>query len=255
MHKKAIFWNLIWAFKWIANTSAHSTFKEKCKTESTQPPFHWFSHVMHFLFNWMIYITVKPSVNFTIEYIIDDFLQWGLKLRIKKLLVFSLGKFKSSDIEDQIPESTAGLYWFFFCSCSEFAHRYELFKWNPSTDKKISRPEETIAIIHPDLLCNADHSHPFIFSLVFPFRFWCALNSCLLQYLPCLSAQHILIATAKISDDPWFTGSSEMRCLLLTGYFTLWNIFYTSQTCFAPLFSPVRQLCLLDKGSSPAAVN
>lgn len=113
MHKKAIFWNLIWAFKWIANTSAHSTSKEKCKTESTQPPFHWFSHVMHFLFNWMIYITVKASVNFTIEYIIDDFLQWGLKLRIKKLLVFSLGKFKSSDIEDQIPESTAGLYWFF----------------------------------------------------------------------------------------------------------------------------------------------
>lgn len=33
MHKKAIFWNFISAFKWIANTSAHSTFKEKCKTE------------------------------------------------------------------------------------------------------------------------------------------------------------------------------------------------------------------------------
>lgn len=118
----------------------------------------------------MIYVTVKPSVNFTIEYIIDGFLQWGLKIRIKKLLVFSLGKFKSSDIEDQIPESIADLYRFFFYNCSEFALRYELFKWNSSTDKNISRPEEIIAIIQPVLLCNADQSHPFIFSLVFPFR-------------------------------------------------------------------------------------
>lgn len=109
-------------------------------------------------------------MNFTIEYIIDGFLQWGLKIRIKKLLVFSLGKFKSSDIEDQIPESIADLYRFFFYNCSEFALRYELFKWNSSTDKNISRPEEIIAIIQPVLLCNADHSHPFIFSLVFPFR-------------------------------------------------------------------------------------
>lgn len=70
---------------------------------------------MQVLFNQMIYITMKPSVNFTIEYIIDDCLQWGLKLRIKNLLVFSLGKFKSSDIEvDQIPESLADLYWKFF---------------------------------------------------------------------------------------------------------------------------------------------
>lgn len=101
----------------------------------SQPPFCWFSHVRHFLFNWMIYVTVKPSVNFTIEYIIDGFLQWGLKIRIKKLLVFSLGKFKSSDIEDQIPESTADLYRFFFRNCSEFALRYELFKWNSSKTK------------------------------------------------------------------------------------------------------------------------
>lgn len=44
--------------------------------------------------------------------------------------------------------------------------------------------------IQPDLLCNADHSHPFIFSLVYPFRLWCALNSCPLQYLPCPNAHH-----------------------------------------------------------------
>lgn len=152
-----------------------------------------------------------------------------MKLRIKKLLVFSLGKFKSSDIEDQIPESTAGLYRFFFSAISEFAVRYELFKQNPSTDKKKkknSRPEETTSTIQPDQLCNADHSHPFPFSLVYPFRLWCALNSCPLQYLPCPNAQHILIPTAT----PKFTGSSDMRCFLPTGFFTLWNSFYTSQS-------------------------
>lgn len=177
---------------------------------------------MQFLFNWMIYITMKPSLNFTIEYVIDDCLQWGMKFRIKHLLDFALGKFKSSDIEeDQIPKSLAGMYWKFFCNCSEFSLCYELFKWNPSTDTSTKfqgqkRPLQSFNLIYfvMQLTVTPLSSH-----WSFQLAHWYALNSRSVPYLPCPNAQHILMPTAM----PGFTVSSQMRCFLPRCYFTLWD--------------------------------
>lgn len=77
----------------MTNSSSHDTSKENCKTQSTLNIHSVDSATWsNFFSNQMIYITMKPSMNFTIECIIDDYLQWGLKLGTKKLISISIRK-------------------------------------------------------------------------------------------------------------------------------------------------------------------
>lgn len=115
----------------MTNSSSHNTSKENCKTQSTLNIHSVDSATWsNFFSNQMIYITMKPSMNFTIECIIDDYLQWGLKLGTKKLISISIRKVQEYRHRGrQNPRVPSRLILiFFFFSFSEFSLCYELFK-------------------------------------------------------------------------------------------------------------------------------
>lgn len=159
-------------------------------------------------------------MNFTIECIIYGYLQWGLKLGIKNLLVFPLGKFKSTDIEvDQIPESPSGSYWIIFFNFSEFSLCYELFKcptWiiecptDTGTFQGQKGPLQSLSLIY--------FLMQFIVTPLSSHRSYQSFPLC-----SHTNAQQILLHTPV----PWFPGNHiwpQMRCSLPISFGFLFHV-------------------------------